>query len=763
MAREVEGMTTHATPVDFVTTRLDALKRWAESGSLWPLPFGTACCAIEFMAAASPRYDIARFGSEVLRFSPRQSDLLLVMGTITDKMMPVLKNIYEQIAEPKWVIAMGACTVSGGFYRSYHVVQGIDEELPVDVYIPGCPPTPEALLHAILKLQEEIREGTVRRGAAARPPHPRTDDASVTRLDPPSPDLIAYAGSGQEDVVEPIAQRLREVFGEAVQSVRAFRGDLAVRIERSALKAVALFLRDDPQLRFSMLLDIAGVDYLHREPRYDAVYHLYSLATGHRVRLLVGLPETDPVVDSVTDVWKAAGWFEREAYDLYGIRFRGHPDLRRILTHDGFGNIHPMRRDYPPGLRQPFEHPATLPIAERSPVGERGLELVQHPTVLNIGPSHPATHGTFRIVARMDGETIREADVELGYLHRNFEKMAETHTYHNMIPYCDRLNYCSSFMNSSGFATAVEKLIGLTIPRRAQYLRVILSELSRIMDHAVCIGTNLMDMGLISSFFYLWNVREEIYDLLEECSGARMMVSFVRIGGLAEDVPSDFVERVRAILKHVPPVIRDTDRMVTHNAIARDRMRGVGSIGREDAIAYGFTGPCLRASGEPYDVRKAHPYYDYDQFDFDVPVGSQGDVYDRYLVRLEEMRQSLRIVEQALENLPSGPVIVDDGRVALPPKYGVYTNIEDMMNHFKLIMHGIRPPVGEVYGYSEAANGELGFYIVSDGEERPYRVKVRPPSFAIYQAFPQMIRGTKPADVVATLGSLNIIAGESER
>ncbi len=714
------------------------------------------------MATASARYDIARFGSEVLRFSPRQSDLLLVMGTITDKMAPVLKAIYEQIAEPKWVIAMGACTISGGFYRSYHVVQGIDEFIPVDVYIPGCPPTPEALLHGIIDLQRGIQDGTLSPERLRRAPHSRTDDASVTTLAAPSRALLAYTGrTGSVD--EPIALRLRQEFPDAVVAQHSDHGDLTVRLRPAALKPVLGFLRDDPALDFNLLLDIAGVDYLERSPRFDVVYHLCSLQHGHRIRLAVGVDAASPSVDSVTGLYRAANWFEREAFDLFGIRFVGHPDLRRILTHDGFGNIHPMRRDYPPGLRQPFETPATLPVAERSPVDLAGEEIVAQPLVLNIGPSHPATHGVFRIVARLDGEVIQEADVELGYLHRNFEKMAETHTYHNMIPYCDRLNYMSSFMNSAGFAMAVEKLLGVTIPPRARHLRVIFSELSRIMDHVVCIGTNLMDMGLISSFFYLWNVREEIYDLLEECSGARMMVSYVRIGGFAEDVPLDFEARVRAILEHVPPVVRDTDRMVTHNPIARDRMRHVGAISREDAIAYGFTGPCLRASGEPYDVRRASPYDGYDQFDFDIPVGSEGDVYDRYLVRMEEIRQSLGIVRQALDSLPPGPVSTDDRRVTLPPKYGVYTNIEDMMNHFKLIMEGIRPPVGEVYGYSEAANGELGFYIVSDGGPRPYRVKVRPPSFAIYQAFPQMMRGMMYSDVVATLGSLNIIAGESER
>jgi NADH:ubiquinone oxidoreductase subunit D len=241
------------------------------------------------------------------------------------------------------------------------------------------------------------------------------------------------------------------------------------------------------------------------------------------------------------------------------------------------------------------------------------------------------------------------------------------------------------------------------------------------------------------------------------------MVSYVRIGGLAEDVPDTFAERVRTILDHVPPVLKETDKLITHNAIARQRMRNIGAISGDDAIEYGFTGPCLRAAGVPYDVRKAHPYYDYDQFEFEIPVGSNGDTFDRYLVRMEEMRQSLGIVRQVLDNLPDGPVIVDDVRVALPPKYRVYTNIEDLMAHFKLIMEGIRAPVGEVYGYSEAGNGELGFYIVSDGGKRPYRVKVRPPCFAIYQVYPNLVRGAMISDAVAIVGSLNIIAGELDR
>ena len=750
-------------PRNFVTTRIDALRRWAESGSLWPLPFGTACCAIEFMAAASPRYDIGRFGSEVLRFSPRQADVLLVMGTITDKMAPVMLTVYEQMPEPKWVISMGACATSGGFYRSYHVMQGIDEVIPVDVYIPGCAPTPEAILRAIMLLEEKIRAGDDRfpRTPQARPLHPRLADASVTRLDPPSAALVAYA-TPTENVRSDVVDALRARFGEAITASVEFRGDLSIQVRPESVADVCMALRDDPAWRMDMLLDLCGVDYLVRRPRFDVVYHLRSMATGRRLRVHAPVVEEEPEIDSVTSVWKGANWFEREVYDLYGIRFRHHPDLRRILTHDGFGDQHPMRRDYPPGLRQTPREVPDLPEAERSPKGEVPPLEIQ-PLILNIGPSHPSMHGTFRLVAQLDGETVREGDVELGYLHRNFEKMAETHTYWQTIPYCDRLNYVSAMCNSSGFAMTVEKLLGIEIPPRAQAIRVILCELSRIMDHAVCIGTNLLDMGVQSDFFYLWTLRERIYDLLEECCGARLNVSYVRIGGLAEDVPEDFAQRAREILDYAPRVIDDTDRMITRNVIARSRMKGIGAVSKADAVAYGFTGPVLRASGVPYDVRKAYPYWGYDAFDFEIPVGQRGDVYDRYLVRLEEMRQSLGIVRQAVEGLPVGPVIVDDRRVALPPKHGVYTDIEDLMNHFKLIMEGIRPPVGEVYGFSEAANGELGFYIISDGTGRPYRVKVRPPSFAIYQAFPEMVRGMMVSDVIAAIGSLNIVAGELDR
>ena len=569
--------------------------------------------------------------------------------------------------------------------------------------------------------------------------------AAETAPPPPSPPV---GGNN------PAARILSERLASRVLQVEDFRGDLAITVDRRVWVEAALCLRDHPDLDFKLFLDLCGVDWLDlREERYEVVLHAYSVSKKHHVRLKVLLPESDATLDTITHVYKGANWFEREAWDLYGIVFVGHPNLTRILTHDAFVG-HPMRKDYPTARRHVLKSPKEWLL--RVPADN------EHP-VVNIGPSHPAMHGTFRVQAVMDGETIQDCEAEIGYMHRNFEKMAENRTYWQIIPYTDRLNYCSSFMNGHGWALAVEKLMAVPAPPRAEAIRVILSELSRIMDHFVCIGTNIVDLGAITPFFILFRAREDIYDLLESCCGARLTVSYVRIGGLAADVPEDFVPRCRAVMKSIVDVTSQADKLLTRNSIFTRRFKDVGALSADDALSYGWVGPCLRASGVPYDIRRDHPYSGYEQYDFDVPVGTAGDCYDRYLVRMEEIRQSLRIIDQALQKLPGGPVLVDDKRVALPPKSDVYSNIEALMNHFKLVYEGILAPPGEVYGYTEAANGELGYYIVSDGGKHPWRVKVRPPCFNIYQAFPQMIKGHLLADAVAIIGGLNIIAGELDR
>jgi NADH dehydrogenase I D subunit len=383
---------------------------------------------------------------------------------------------------------------------------------------------------------------------------------------------------------------------------------------------------------------------------------------------------------------------------------------------------------------------------------------------LSIGPSHPATHGIVHIVARLDGERITRAETQIGYMHRCFEKMSETHTWNQVIPYCDRLNYVSSMINGVGYVRTVEKMLGIEVPDRGRLVRTILSEFSRIMDHCVDIGANLVDIGGLTNFWYLYQPRESIYGLLEACCGARLTVSYVRVGGLAIDVPDDFVPRCRALLESIPKFLDDVEKLVTRNRIVRNRLGGTGVVTKEQAIGWGFTGPMLRSTGVTYDVRRSRPYDFYDRFDWDIPIATDGDNYSRYLVRMEEMRQSLAIIRQALDIFPaSGPVNSDDWHVVLPPKDAVYHDMESLIFHFKLIMEGIRVPRGERYDWIEGANGELGFYAISEGGPGPYRLKVRPPCFPIAAAFEHIVVGGTVSDAIATLGTLNIVAGELER
>lgn len=406
------------------------------------------------------------------------------------------------------------------------------------------------------------------------------------------------------------------------------------------------------------------------------------------------------------------------------------------------GELHPLAQDFEPEFYQ---------------------DLHTDLMFLNLGPSHPASHGTLRTFAALDGETIMAAVLEIGYLHRGFEKTVEHRKYDTAIPYTDRLNYVSSIMNNVGFAKAVEALIGVEVTPRCQYIRVIVSELMRIVDHLVCIGANLVDIGALTNFWYLYNKREILYDILDKLTGARLTNSFTRIGGLSRDLYDGFESDVKHLLKEFEQAIKDVTKLVKRNKIFLNRTVEVGIISAEDALSYGFTGPCLRASGVPYDVRKEQPYYCYPDLDFEIPIGETGDTYDRIFVRFEEMKESISIVRQALKKLPSGPINSDDKRVSLPPKSETYINIEGLINHFKHIYEGIRIPPGEIYDATEAANGELGFYLLSDGSGNPYRVRCRPPCFTIFSAYPDLIEGSLIADAVAVLGSLNIIAGELER
>jgi NADH-quinone oxidoreductase subunit D len=455
---------------------------------------------------------------------------------------------------------------------------------------------------------------------------------------------------------------------------------------------------------------------------------------------------------------------------------------------------------------------------------ESAADLETRDMLVNVGPAHPAMHGIIRILAKLDGERIQDADVEIGYLHRGFEKMAETVDYNGVIPYTDRLNYVSPLINNMGYCMSVEKLLGISVPERCHYIRVILSEISRVADHLTCIGASAMELGAFTVFLYMIKAREYLWELVESVTGARMTVTYCRVGGVKADLPDDFAGPCRQAFAETRKVLAESDGLLTRNRIFADRMNGTGVISAADAISYGITGPFLRATGADYDVRKDCPYAVYDRLPFDVPVGTRGDNMDRYLVRMEEMQQSMRIVEQALRDIPPGPVTephpsvteprpkgavfepipaadmvdlakvgniaaiadgsavtcptlegsgraghpaiaTDEKRVFLPPKEDTYGNIEGLMQQFKLVMfgHGVRPPKGEVYFPVEGANGELGFYVVSDGTGSPYRVRVRPPCFAIMSALSKLLTGDMIADMIPTFGSVNMIGGELDR
>lgn len=405
------------------------------------------------------------------------------------------------------------------------------------------------------------------------------------------------------------------------------------------------------------------------------------------------------------------------------------------------------------------------PVEDIRQIAPKATSLATQSLALNLGPQHPATHGTLRFKMELDGETIRNCVPEIGFLHTGFEKLGEYRNYNQFVVITDRANYLSPLNNNIGFAIACEELFGVRVPPRGQYVRVVLAELSRIADHVVSVGLQAMDLGAFSVMLWAFIEREKMYDVFEATTGARLTTSWTRVGGIFRDVPADFADLVRGVTSKLPPVIEEIEFMLSKNKIFKDRTVGVGALTREQAVSYGMTGPCMRACGVAYDVRKARPYLCYPELNFEIPVRTEGDVFARYLVRLEEMRQSLSIIEQALQKMPEGPVCSVDHKVALPPKDLVYQDMESLIHHFKIVMpgHGITPPRGEVYSCTESPNGELGFYLVSDGTGLPYRVRIRPPSFYNHQAFPAQVEGRMLSDAVAILSSMNVIAGELDR
>lgn len=537
-------------------------------------------------------------------------------------------------------------------------------------------------------------------------------------------------------------------------------------IDSNEIKSTILKLKNEEN--YTILLDVTIVDYLKypdvTPSRFAVVYILRDSTFKKQISIKSFVDDATLTVDSLSSIYKSADWAEREAYDQYGINFNGHPNLKRLLNHHQFVG-HPLRKDYEITKGQICTETEDL-MDEMDPLLVRKgytPEEISDLMLLNVGPSHPASHGTIRNFVAMEGETITACVTEIGYLHRGFEKSCENHTYSQVIPYTDRLNYCSAILNNIGYSKAVEEMLKIDITQRAKSIRVIIGELSRIIDHLVCNAANMVDLGGLTNFWYLFAPRDTAYDLLSKLTGARLTNTYTRIGGLEFDLYDGFADDLENVLKEVETACSDALSLIAHNRIFQDRTQDVGVIKSDFALNAGISGVNLRSTGIPHDLRKDKPYYGYENYDFDIVVGSHGDVYDRMMCRFEEMTQSTKIIRQAMKELPDGPINVDAPGILLPSKKDVYGNIEGLMNQFKLTFEGIKVPKGEYYSSTEAGNGELGFFIVSDGDGKPYKVKCRPPCFYSLGAYSNIVEGGMLADAVVTMASMNFIAGEFDR
>ena len=537
-------------------------------------------------------------------------------------------------------------------------------------------------------------------------------------------------------------------------------------VDSKDLRATLLRLKKDED--FTILLDMTAVDYSKfpdsTPSRFAVVYVLRSSDFKKETTVKAFVSDETLSVDTVSDIFPSANWAEREAYDQYGVIFLNHPNLKRVLNHKQFIG-HPLRKDYKITQGQICTETEDLMDEMLPLLKSKGYtdEEIADLMLLNVGPSHPASHGTIRNFVALEGETIAACVTEIGYLHRGFEKACEHHTYSQVIPYTDRLNYCSAILNNIGWAKAIEDMMKIEITPRAKMIRVVIGELSRIIDHFVCNAANMVDLGGLTSLWYLFGARDQAYDLLSKLTGARLTNTYTRIGGLEFDLYDGFDKDLEEVLKTSEKAIEDVLSLIAHNKLFHDRTQDVGVIKADFALANGISGPNLRAAGVAHDLRKDKPYYGYENFDFDVVIGSHGDVYDRMMCRFEESIQSIKIIRQAMKNMPDGAINVYAPNLVLPNKKDVYGNIEGLMNQFKLTFEGTLVPKGEYYSSTEATNGELGFFIVSDGSGRPYKVKCRPPCFYSLAAYSKIVEGTMLADAVVTMASLNFIAGEFDR
>lgn len=576
-----------------------------------------------------------------------------------------------------------------------------------------------------------------------------------------------------------IVDELRDRFGSGTFG-RQETGDGIPTVWTTKEKAreVLGYLKAETERPYKMLYDLTAIDERVRRVRqgqspsdFTVVYHLLSFERNEDLRLKIPLTERAASLPSITDLWPAANWYEREVWDLFGITFVGHPHLRRILTPPTWQG-HPLRKDHPARATEMgrFYLPDDKQEAEEAALQFRpeewGMKRSRETSdfmFLNMGPAHTGTHGILRLVLQLDEERIVDVVPDIGYHHRGAEKMSERQTWHTFIPYTDRIDYLGGVMNELPYVLAVEKLAGIDVPDRAKVIRVMMAEFFRLASHLVWYGTFAQDVGQLSPVFYMFTDRERIFHIVEAICGGRMHPEWFRIGGVAQDLPEGWDKLVREFLAYLPPRLAEYDDMVMRNAIFKARTQGIGRYSTEEAIEWGVTGPGLRATGFEWDFRKQRPYSGYDQFEFDIPIAHHGDCYDRAVVRVEEMRQSLRIIEQCLNEMPDGPYKADHPLTTPPIKERTMHDIETLITHFLSVSWGPVIPAGEAFVGIEATKGNNGYYLVSDGTPWPYRVRIRTPSFPHMQMVPLISRGLLLADLLAILGSVDFVLADIDR
>jgi NADH-quinone oxidoreductase subunit C/D len=584
---------------------------------------------------------------------------------------------------------------------------------------------------------------------------------------------------GEMDGRSNLYDELKNRFGEAILASQPTQDGLpTLWVSKEKIVEILDYLKRDITQPYVMLYDLTAIDErsrVHREGQpasdFTVVFHLISFERNADIRLKVPLIGEFPALPSITGVWPAANWYEREVWDMFGITFEGHPHLVRILMPTTWVG-HPLRKEHPARATEmgPFQLPEDKQEKEQEALRfkpeEWGLSRQSETSdfiFLNLGPQHPGTHGVLRLVLQLDGEEIVDVVPDIGYHHRAAEKMGERQSWHTYIPYTDRVDYLGGVMNNFPYVIAVEQLAGIDVPDRAKVIRIMMAELYRISSHLVWYGTFAQDVGQLSPVFYMFTDREHILDIASAVCGERMHPNWFRIGGVAQDLPRGWDDMVQDFINYFPRRLKEYDKMVMQNSIFRARTIGIGDYTLDEAIEWGVTGPNLRACGMEWDFRKKRPYSGYDQFEFDIPIAHNGDSYDRGLVRIEEMRQSLRIIEQCMNNMPPGPY-KSDHRLATPPlKEKTMYDIETLITHFLNVSWGPPIPPGEAIFSVEGTKGYYGYYLVSDGGTESYRTRIRAPSFAHMQTVPLLSRGLLVSDLLAILGSLDFVLADVDR